>query len=132
MDQLNRGVKVEGLMLPPGITLTRVDPTSAEGLRAKKEAISRVSKTILFGSIEIKSTPIEKETKIQCTFTFERIFSLTDLSTGSGTISATVGISTTTTVYNWYANAANAAKRFDYGRSDAKSYAISCCLSNCR
>lgn len=44
MDQLNRGVKVEGLMLPPGITLTRVDPTSAEGLRAKKEAISRVSK----------------------------------------------------------------------------------------
>lgn len=46
MDQLNRGVKVEGLMLPPGITLTRVDPTSAEGLRAKKEAISRVSKVI--------------------------------------------------------------------------------------
>lgn len=45
MDQLNRGVKVEGLMLPPGITLTRVDPTSAEGLRAKKEAISRVSKS---------------------------------------------------------------------------------------
>lgn len=47
MDQLNRGVKVEGLMLPPGITLTRVDPTSAEGLRAKKEAISRVSKLTL-------------------------------------------------------------------------------------
>lgn len=43
MDQLNRGVKVEGLMLPPGITLTRVDPKSAEGLRAQKEAISRVS-----------------------------------------------------------------------------------------
>lgn len=43
MDQLNRGVKVEGLMLPPGITLTRVDPTSAEGMRAKKESISRVS-----------------------------------------------------------------------------------------
>lgn len=43
MDQLNRGVKVEGLMLPPGITLTRVDPNSAEGMRAKKEAISRVS-----------------------------------------------------------------------------------------
>lgn len=43
MDQLNRGVKVEGLMLPPGITLTRVDPLSAEGMRAKKEAISRVS-----------------------------------------------------------------------------------------
>lgn len=42
MDQLNRGVKVEGLTLPPGITLTRVDPNSAEGMRAKKEAISRV------------------------------------------------------------------------------------------
>lgn len=43
MDQLNRGVKVEGLMLPPGITLTRVDPSTAEGLRAKKESIGRVS-----------------------------------------------------------------------------------------
>lgn len=43
MDQLNRGVKVEGLMLPPGITLTRVDPNTAEGLRAKKESIGRVS-----------------------------------------------------------------------------------------
>lgn len=48
MDQLNRGVKVEGLMLPPGITLTRVDPNSAEGMRAKKEAISRVSVKIFF------------------------------------------------------------------------------------
>lgn len=43
MDQLNRGIKVEGLMLPPGITLTRVDPNTAEGLRAKKESIGRVS-----------------------------------------------------------------------------------------
>lgn len=42
MDQLNRGVQVEGLTLPPGITLTRVDPTTAEGIRAKKESISRV------------------------------------------------------------------------------------------
>lgn len=48
MDQLNRGVKVEGLMLPPGITLTRVDPNSAEGMRAKKEAISRVSVKFFF------------------------------------------------------------------------------------
>lgn len=48
MDQLNRGVKVEGLMLPPGITLTRVDPNSAEGMRAKKEAISRVSVKTFF------------------------------------------------------------------------------------
>ena len=43
MDQLNRGVEVEGLMLPPGITLTRVDPNTAESLRAKKESIGRVS-----------------------------------------------------------------------------------------
>lgn len=42
MDQLNRGVKVEGLMLPPGITLTRVDPSTAESLRAKKESIGMV------------------------------------------------------------------------------------------
>lgn len=47
MDQLNRGVKVEGLTLPPGITLTRVDPNSAEGMRAKKEAISRVRSIII-------------------------------------------------------------------------------------
>lgn len=46
MDQLNRGVKVEGLMLPPGITLTRVDPATAENLRAKKESIGRVSTNI--------------------------------------------------------------------------------------
>lgn len=43
MEQLNRGVNVEGLTLPPGITLTRVDPNTAEGLRAKKESIGRVS-----------------------------------------------------------------------------------------
>lgn len=42
-------------MLPPGITLTRVDPTSAEGLRAKKEAISRVSKFI-FQSLSYKKS----------------------------------------------------------------------------
>lgn len=41
MDQLNRGVKVEGLMLPPGITLTRVDPNT---VNAKKESINRVSR----------------------------------------------------------------------------------------
>lgn len=43
MDQLNRGIKVEGLTLPPGITLTRVDPIHAEQVRAKKESIVRVS-----------------------------------------------------------------------------------------
>lgn len=44
MDQLNRGVKVEGLMLPPGITLTRVDPNMvSSSVHAKKESIGRVS-----------------------------------------------------------------------------------------
>lgn len=42
MDQLSRGVKVEGLTLPPGITLTRVDPNKADNLRANKESINRV------------------------------------------------------------------------------------------
>lgn len=46
MDQLNRGVEVEGLMLPPGITLTRVDPSTVDSLRAKKESIGRVSKFV--------------------------------------------------------------------------------------
>lgn len=43
MDQLNRGVNVDRLMLPPGITLTRVDPATAESLRAKKESIGKVN-----------------------------------------------------------------------------------------
>lgn len=43
MEQLNRGIKVEGLTLPPGITLTRVDPSMAEAVKAKKESIGRVS-----------------------------------------------------------------------------------------
>lgn len=42
MDQLNRGIKVEGLMLPPGITLTRVNPATVEANRARMEAIARV------------------------------------------------------------------------------------------
>lgn len=41
MDQLNRGVRVEGLRLPPGITLTKVAPTDQSGL--KRESINRVS-----------------------------------------------------------------------------------------
>lgn len=48
MDQLNRGVNVEKLKLPPGITLTRVDPATAESLRAKKETINKVSVIIRF------------------------------------------------------------------------------------
>ncbi|GAB0092497.1 uncharacterized protein DMENIID0001_074930 [Sergentomyia squamirostris] len=42
MEQLNRGIKVEGLTLPPGITLTRVDPSMAEAVKAKKESIGRL------------------------------------------------------------------------------------------
>lgn len=42
MEQLKRGVNVEGLKLPPGITLTRVDPSSAEAARVKKESIAKV------------------------------------------------------------------------------------------
>lgn len=41
MDQLNRGVRVEGLRLPPGITLTKVAPSDALGM--KRESINRVS-----------------------------------------------------------------------------------------
>jgi hypothetical protein len=43
MDQLNRGVKVEGLRLPPGITLTKVTPSNAEIHHQKRESINRVS-----------------------------------------------------------------------------------------
>ncbi|KAJ6638598.1 Protein FAM193A [Pseudolycoriella hygida] len=43
MDQLNRGIKVEGLMLPPGITLTRVNPATVEANRARMESIARIS-----------------------------------------------------------------------------------------
>lgn len=43
IDQLSRGIQMEGLTLPPGITLTRVDPVQAEQIRAKKESIGRVS-----------------------------------------------------------------------------------------
>lgn len=43
MEQLNRGIRVEGLQLPPGITLTRVDPTHAEQIRANRQSIEKVS-----------------------------------------------------------------------------------------
>lgn len=42
MEQLSRGVRVEGLKLPPGITLTRVDPAKCETIKAKKESISKI------------------------------------------------------------------------------------------
>lgn len=42
MDQLNRGVRVEGLRLPPGITLTKVAPTN-EAISTKRDSINRVS-----------------------------------------------------------------------------------------
>lgn len=44
MDQLNRGVRVEGLRLPPGITLTKVAPSDSLGL--KRESMNRVSCSI--------------------------------------------------------------------------------------
>lgn len=46
MEQLNRGVQVEHLTLPPGITLTKIDPSKAEALRAKTESIGKLSKPI--------------------------------------------------------------------------------------
>lgn len=46
MEQLNRGVQVEHLSLPPGITLTKIDPSKAEALRAKTESIGKLSKPI--------------------------------------------------------------------------------------
>ena len=45
MDQLNRGVRVEGLRLPPGITLTKVAPSDSLGL--KRESINKVRNLIL-------------------------------------------------------------------------------------
>lgn len=50
MDQLNRGIKVEGLMLPPGITLTRVNPATVEANRARMESIARVRFPLKFRS----------------------------------------------------------------------------------
>lgn len=41
MDQLNRGVRVEGLRLPPGITLTKV--AASEAIAVNRESINRVS-----------------------------------------------------------------------------------------
>lgn len=46
MDQLNRGVQVEHLSLPPGITLTKVDPAKSEQLRQKSESIRKLSKPL--------------------------------------------------------------------------------------
>ncbi|XP_036324476.1 uncharacterized protein LOC118737812 [Rhagoletis pomonella] len=46
MDQLNRGVQVENLSLPPGITLTKVDPVKSEQLRQKSESIRKLSKPL--------------------------------------------------------------------------------------
>lgn len=99
MDQLNRGVKVEGLMLPPGITLTRVDPMLAEGLRAKKESISRVS---------FYFVAVQQETSVL----IEIVCCISDYSASSGTISTAVRISTTPTIHNWNADA---IKWINYG-----------------
>ncbi|XP_037952031.1 putative uncharacterized protein DDB_G0282133 [Teleopsis dalmanni] len=47
MDQLNQGVQVEDLSLPPGITLTKVDPIKSEELRQKSESINNITKPLL-------------------------------------------------------------------------------------
>ncbi|XP_063706881.1 uncharacterized protein LOC134835830 [Culicoides brevitarsis] len=46
MEQLSRGVRVEGLTLPPGITLTRIDPAACENIKAKKESINKISQPL--------------------------------------------------------------------------------------
>uniref|UniRef100_A0A182MLE7 Uncharacterized protein n=1 Tax=Anopheles culicifacies TaxID=139723 RepID=A0A182MLE7_9DIPT len=43
MEQLKRGIRAEGLDLPPGITLTRLDAIQAEALRLKRESIRKLS-----------------------------------------------------------------------------------------
>uniref|UniRef100_A0A182SJH8 Uncharacterized protein n=1 Tax=Anopheles maculatus TaxID=74869 RepID=A0A182SJH8_9DIPT len=43
MEQLRRGIRAEGLDLPPGITLTRLDAIQAEALRLKRESIRKLS-----------------------------------------------------------------------------------------
>lgn len=43
MDQLSRGIRVEGLRLPPGITLTKVTPNAVDShITARKESIAKV------------------------------------------------------------------------------------------
>ncbi|XP_037911819.1 uncharacterized protein LOC119651981 isoform X2 [Hermetia illucens] len=44
MDQINKGIQVENLTLPPGITLTKVDPVEAGRIKAKRESIERLSR----------------------------------------------------------------------------------------
>uniref|UniRef100_A0A6E8VIQ6 Uncharacterized protein n=1 Tax=Anopheles coluzzii TaxID=1518534 RepID=A0A6E8VIQ6_ANOCL len=43
MDQLRRGIRAEGLDLPPGITLTRLDAIQSEALRLKRESIRKIT-----------------------------------------------------------------------------------------
>lgn len=45
-EQLNRGINVGGLQLPPGITLTKLDPAKAKEMQRKKEAINRASQPV--------------------------------------------------------------------------------------
>lgn len=47
MDQLSRGIRVEGLRLPPGITLTKVTPNAVDSqIAARKESIAKVRNLI--------------------------------------------------------------------------------------
>ncbi|XP_055386592.1 uncharacterized protein LOC129615402 isoform X2 [Condylostylus longicornis] len=46
MEQLKQGVNVENLKLPPGISLTKVDPITSQALRVKQNSIQKLSQQI--------------------------------------------------------------------------------------
>lgn len=96
MDQLSRGVKVEGLTLPPGITLTRVDPTTAEGIRAKKEAISRVSSP---HKLTTSSTIVEEPQLLFVQMLIQILCSVSAFPSSANAMSAAVGLPTASSVH---------------------------------
>ncbi|KAL1377676.1 hypothetical protein pipiens_016099 [Culex pipiens pipiens] len=57
MDQLSRGIRVEGLQLPPGITLTRVDAIQAEAIKAKRESIKKICEPMPPPQPEVQPPP---------------------------------------------------------------------------
>jgi len=46
MEQLKQGVNVENLKLPPGISLTKVDPGTSQALRVKQNSIQKLSQSV--------------------------------------------------------------------------------------
>ncbi|CRL08061.1 CLUMA_CG020978, isoform A [Clunio marinus] len=55
MDQLNRGVRVEGLRLPPGITLTKVAPN--DSMASKRDSINKIVQPIQDYSKSVGAIP---------------------------------------------------------------------------